>query len=184
MDKRGDCSYETLFQDSQHHFRLIEVPINFPENYLSNRNNLNYFRFKSIRNIDFFIRQRRNKLSGSFLSTKEKIIISNLRLISAGDFFLNMDLSANYASENRFASKTVEQLDQEFIFRIKDNLDDVISSNDFVSSCFRMSKKNRNSYSMFLPEHRIQHDIDSLVKKYRYTIGVHVRRTDHDVAKQ
>ncbi len=52
----------------------------------------------------------------------------------------------------------------------------------FISSCYRLYAMESH-YSYFIPVDGISDKVESTAKKFKKTIGLHIRRSDHEVSK-
>lgn len=147
--------------------------------------------FKTPENADIKIIEVKDTLEINkvyVLDNYEELIYENFKAlfptVRLDDFLLNKELSSDYNWKFHNGIKSSEEIDALFIKKIKLKLKKIlVKKNIYITSCYRLSPL-KNKYNFFLPLDEIVKKVDAITIKFKNTIGIHIRRTDHLVSKK
>jgi len=109
-----------------------------------------------------------------------RILIKN---ISINDFLLNKDLRRMYDSIGNVRNQILRETDANFSQKIKVQLQETISNNCYISSCYSMTNIDTH-YQKFKPINELQDKINITTTQFSQTIGLHIRQGDHEISKE
>lgn len=179
-----NCSFFKLFEKIEVdgiHFEIIDCPTGFPENFFKNPQLFDGLEKPTI-SIQK-VRKIKNILKGRFLNKNHLLIKKALGEINAEQVLLNKDFASLYNSQNKLTTRTAREMDLDFISLVYPMIEKKINKNKcYISSCYRMSKLV-GSYSNFRPVLNLEKRVTSLSNNFDNTIGLHIRRSDHNTAK-
>ncbi len=187
MDSSLNCAFEKLFKPLFHPgvaIQVINCPTGFPENFAKNNHLLGGSNVRPTI-FDRTFRQLKNIYKGRILNPDLKKIEKALLQLNEKDVLLNNQLANLYAAQEMDIAKSGRDMDLGFITQIGKKMASFMESKEdlkFISSCYRLYPM-QSHYNYFIPVEGITDNVERMAKKFKKTIGLHIRRSDHEVSK-
>lgn len=178
-----NCPFEEIFEVPKtvnFKFEVINCPEGFPEQYLQNKQILLDNEDTNLSIKLRFINQIKPLLKWVGLNKRQREIKNKLKTINKTEVLSNDFFTSFYQLENT----TVNKMDEKFIKKVMPNYKTTLENTDltYVSSCYRIYPIE-NRYTLFQIKEKIQIRVMEITKKFVNTIGLHIRRSDHQTAK-
>ena len=121
----------------------------------------------------------------SLLSQKQTSIILQLQRIPEENIIRYAQIKAELRKEE-IEAMTLEEIDEMVYSWADKNMDPLFQSRDpvFIMDSWLRFQKPSDNYSSFLPIDEIQQKVLTIEEKLSQSIGLHIRRTDHEIAKR
>lgn len=170
MDVALNSNFESLFEIpefEEFELKIYNCPPGFPETY-----------FPTFQNLT------KNFLKGRKLNKDLRRVVAEVNKIPNVNRMGEKLLDNHYNAIISETQGSVEEMDNLFCTRLQDLTNSFLGNeNDvYINSCYRLHTLVDN-YSNFVPKNEIQNRINQTVSLFKNTIGLHIRRSDHQASK-
>ncbi len=173
MDVALNSEFENLFnipEFDEFNLKIINCPPGFPESYLPT-----------------FQKLLKNFLKGRKLDEELKRTVNVINKIPKHHKMEELFLDNHYNSiiAKTQGQGTVEYMDNLFCETLQDKTNQLFASKAdiYINSCYRLHEVIDN-YQSFSPKKEIAIKIQQTTSKFVNTVGLHIRRSDHEASKQ
>lgn len=173
-----NCDFHALFlpfKGTKVNVQIKEFDNSFINHYINKIKLLKNQKFGFFKYLIYHCKKYRHKINLDFKTTLLlwKIDIKNV--------ILDKELRATYNS-TQLVTSNINDLDNKFIQNTSLLFKKLFSSPEkvFIESCYRIS--SLNDITIFRPEEKLKKIITSVTEQFENTIGIHIRRSDHEEA--
>ena len=167
-----NCDFQDLFEIPDGdgiEIKFINVPSGFPEKYFPRPKNI-----------------IKNTIKGRFLNKSLKVLRNEILSLQDSRILGEKYLDDKYNLILNEKDRPVSQIDRLFYESIAEDLKNIFNVNGdfgYINSCYRFVPIE-NSYGDFRPKIDLLARIEGTTSKFNQTIGLHIRRSDHEMSKK
>ncbi len=171
-DTALNCEFEDLFEvpvSEGFNIQFVSVPFGYPENYFPTAENL-----------------VKNLLKGRFLNKRLRTIRRKIQNLPEFRILGEKYLDDKYIFILNEKDRPVTEVDDLFYSTIEKDLENIFNQNGnygYINSCYRFVPIE-NAYRDFIPKGELLKRIENTTSKFGRTIGLHIRRSDHEMSKK
>ncbi len=189
LDETLNCSFFELFETpviSGFNLTILDCPRGFPETNLVKLGKREDKTFKiNTEKKDGYLKAKLKAIAiKKELNKEQKGVAAKINAISFNRIITNEELGDIYNSSGHL-NLTTSEMDAVFVPKARSLFQEQFAGKDdvYIACCFRMYPLE-NSYAAFIPLKGLASKIAEITKKYDlHTLGLHIRKTDHTVAK-